>query len=66
MSVYLELDENDRTFLLNILTQRLESLREEIVHTDTRAFKEGLRQEEAGLQKLIDKVNGGKGVAAAG
>ena len=66
MSAYLEIDEKDRTMLLHILTERLKSLREEIQHTDTRAYKEGLKVDQAGLQKLIEKVMADRGESAVG
>jgi hypothetical protein len=56
MNSYTEFNDKERDLLLDILTERLESLREEVRHTDARAYKEGLKLDRAALQTLSSKI----------
>lgn len=54
MDVYLDTKEMD--LLMGLLQQRLDDLHREIHHTDSRAFKAALREDEAILQGLQVKL----------
>ncbi len=45
-------------FLRQVLTERLSALREEVQHTDSRSFKEDLRQREHLAEALLSKLPG--------
>ena len=52
----LYLNAKEAALVQRILVHRLEDLRREIHHTDSRSFKAELKAEEALLQHLLDKV----------
>jgi hypothetical protein len=54
MDLYLDAKETE--LLTGLLQRCLDDLRREIHHTDTRAFKEALRADEALLSGLLEKV----------
>lgn len=60
----IELDDTERNLLLSILNERLEALREEVQHTDTRAYKNELKVDRTALQRLADKIRMGSGMGA--
>jgi hypothetical protein len=53
----LYLDSRDTELLMDLMARRLEALRREIHHTDTAAFRDRLRAEEARLQSLLTKLS---------
>ena len=55
----LRLSEEEQEFLLQILEQRQRELLNEIVHTDRREFKQGLRRYEELLESLVSRLRGG-------
>jgi hypothetical protein len=52
----LYLDAKEMELLMGLLERRLEDLRREIHHTDTRAFKEALKADEVLLTGILGKV----------
>lgn len=54
MDVYLDTKEMD--LLMGILEHRLEDLRREIHHTDTRAFRVQLKEDEAIIRGVLTKL----------
>ena len=64
MKTTLEFDDTELSLLLGILTDKLESLRDEVQHTDARAYKKGLNIDRATLQTLVDKIRSEKAKAA--
>jgi len=54
MDVYLDTKEMD--LLMGLLQHRLEDLRREIHHTDSRSFKVALKEDEAILEGLQAKL----------
>jgi len=52
----LYLDAKEMELLTGLLQRRLDDLRREIHHTDSRAFREALRSDEALIGGLLDKV----------
>lgn len=56
----LELTESEREFLLEILQDRLGSLREQVHHSRTSTFTDQLKAKEELLRRLIEKVQATK------
>lgn len=56
MMVKLELTEPERALLLEVLKDRLGTVREEIYHSTTFEFTEQLKEKEKALRQLIDKL----------
>ncbi len=54
MDVYL--DTKEAELLMGILEHRLEDLRREIHHTDSRSFKAGLKADEVLLEGILGKL----------
>jgi hypothetical protein len=54
MDVFLDTKEMD--LLMNVLEHRLEDLRREIHHTDSRAFKAELREDETLIKNMLVKL----------
>lgn len=54
MDLYLEARESE--LLMRLLEYRLGELRREIHHTDRRAFKEGLKADEAVIEHILAKL----------
>jgi len=54
MDVYL--DSKETELLLRMLEHRLEELRREIHHTDSRSFKTGLKADEALMERVLGKL----------
>jgi hypothetical protein len=52
----LELNADERTFLLEILRNEFGQLRSEIYHTDAADFKAGLKEREAQLEAIIHRL----------
>ncbi|MEI6592972.1 MAG: hypothetical protein WCL47_07005 [Holophagaceae bacterium] len=52
----LYLDAKEATLVQRILVHRLEDLRREIHHTDSRSFRADLKAEESLLYALLDKL----------
>ena len=52
----LEMTEEETKLLSNVLERYHSHLAVEISHTDTRAFKEALKEREKSLNALIEKV----------
>lgn len=52
----LVLDKKEIDLLRRVLEHTLEELRREIHHTDSRAFRSGLRAEETALHRLLDRL----------
>lgn len=52
----LYLDSRDTELMTDLLERRLQDLRREIHHTDTAAFRDRLKDEEARLQALLAKL----------
>ncbi len=50
------LDGKEAAFLMRLLQRSQEDLRREINHTDNRAFKEALKEDEALAQHLLEKL----------
>ena len=50
------LDTREMDLLMGVLEYRLEDLRREIHHTDSRAFKAELRADEALMQGILSKL----------
>jgi len=61
MRVHIDIDENDHELLLEILSARLEALRDEVQHTDNRAFRDGLKVDKTKLQELLVRIREAKG-----
>ncbi len=57
MTVMLEGGEAD--LVAELLRQRLRDLQEEVIHTDTRNYRAWLRDEEAVVQRLLEKLSAG-------
>jgi hypothetical protein len=54
--MHLELSEQDRALLAEILQESYTDLRMEISNTDTSTFKDELKQREARLEALLRKL----------
>ncbi|MCX6548073.1 MAG: hypothetical protein WCO20_00690 [Holophagaceae bacterium] len=54
MDLYLDAKESE--LVQRILVRRLEDLRREIHHTDSRSFRADLKAEESLLHALLDKL----------
>ena len=52
----LVLDAKEMELLRRVLQHTLEDLRREIHHTDSRAFRSGLRSEETAIHRLLDRM----------
>lgn len=52
----LVLDAKETELLRRVLQHTLEELRREIHHTDSRAFRSNLRNEETALHRLLDRL----------
>ncbi len=52
----LHLDSREAALLARVLSHRLEELRREIHHTDSRSFKAELKAEEALLDSLLGRL----------
>jgi hypothetical protein len=50
--------DEEQDFLLNILEQHHRELLNEIAHTDSRDFKQGLRRNEKLLDSLVCRLRG--------
>ncbi len=55
--VHLDLTEDERAVLRELLALRSEELRHEIHHTDSRSFRTGLRHEEDVLLALLNRLD---------
>lgn len=53
----LELTDEERDFLQEILRDRMGTLREQVYHTTTSTFKQQLKERESLLQSMIDKLD---------
>jgi hypothetical protein len=51
-----ELSEQERTLLIQVLSDELEELGPEIHHTDNREYRQGLRDRRAVLRSALDKL----------
>lgn len=60
MHRHIEVDETEHGLLLEVLSERMVALRDEVQHTDNRAFKDGLKIDKAKLQELTDRVRNAK------
>jgi len=56
----LELTDAEREFLLEILRDRLGTLREQVYHSSTSKFTDKLKELENLLRGIIQKVEGGQ------
>jgi hypothetical protein len=56
--VELKLTGEERDLLVRVVDQYYSSLREEIYKTEGREFKENLKQEEAAIKSLLEKLRG--------
>lgn len=54
----LELDDDERRTLADVLAEDVHELRGEITHTDERAFKARLQQREQVLERLLARLRG--------
>jgi len=54
----LTLSDEEQELLLNILEQHHRELFNEIAHTDSREFKQGLRKDEQLLDSLVRRLRG--------
>ena len=52
----LELTDAEREFLLEILRDRLGTLREQVYHSTTSTFTDELKQREESLRGIIQKI----------
>jgi len=52
----LELDQNDQRELLEILERYYPALRIEVANTDDREFRRALKQREASMKAMIDRL----------
>ncbi len=50
------MDAREMELLMRVLDRYLEDLRREIHHTDTRAFKMGLKADEALMESILGKL----------
>jgi hypothetical protein len=61
----LELSPEEFSLLREILTSTLGELRVEISRTDSRDFRDGLKEREAVVRRLIDRLAGADGASEA-
>lgn len=54
----LKISDDEHDFLLNVLEQHQRELLNEIAHTDSREFKQGLRRDEKLLDSLVGRLRG--------
>lgn len=52
----LELTSEEKTMILEVMERACHNLRVEIVNTDNRDFRRELKQREAVMEKLIEKL----------
>ncbi len=52
----LELEDQEQEALVDVLKSFLSELRSEVVHTDSHAYREGLKAQEQLLKKILVKV----------
>ena len=52
----INMDAKEMEFLMRVLGRYLEDLRREIHHTDNRAFKSGLKADEALMEGILGKL----------
>lgn len=57
MSVRIDVSEAEQVLLVDVLSDRLKALREEVSHTDNRAFRKGLELDEDKLKELIGRIS---------
>jgi hypothetical protein len=56
MNSNIDLTDPERTLLLDIARERLGELREQVHHSMTSTFTEGLKDTESMLRRIIDKL----------
>ncbi len=56
MSLTLEFSQKEVELLVDILEDRLGTLREQVYHADTPDFRDGLKAEEVLLRSLLDRA----------
>ena len=56
MHFELHLTEAERTLLLDVLRERLGELREQVHHSMTSTFTDGLKDTEAMLRRIIEQL----------
>jgi len=57
--IHLDLDNVEKEDLREFLEHCLNFLKVEVHHTDTRAFRERLKQKESVIQNLLDQLGSG-------
>lgn len=57
MGIRLDLSDEQRDVLVNVIESHLSSLHDEIAHTDTRDYREGLKVRRAFLQEVLGKLS---------
>jgi hypothetical protein len=60
--VQLTLTDQDATTLKKALQTYLSDLRMEVANTDAQDFREGLKQEEAVITRLVDELGGDRSI----
>jgi hypothetical protein len=60
--VQLTLTDQDATTLKKALQTYLSDLRMEVADTDAQDFREGLKQEEAVITRLVDELGGDRSI----
>ena len=53
----LELSDEESQILLQVLENQLKELRNEIIHTDHRSFRDLLRRRDDVLTRIMDRLN---------
>ena len=56
----LNLSEEEFKSLLNVLERYISDLNVEIAHTDSREFREDLKNERTSIQKVLDQLKSGE------
>jgi hypothetical protein len=57
--VNLDLGTDERTLLAGLVDESLRNLKEEIYHTDTADYKDQLKEREALMINILQKLNAG-------
>ena len=57
--IHLDIDNIEKEDLRDFLQHCLNFLKVEVHHTDTRAFRERLKQKESVIQNLLDQLGSG-------
>jgi hypothetical protein len=54
----LELTDDEAAMLRSLLDGAMRNIRSEISHTDKTSFRRGLKEDEASLRSLLDRLGG--------